>query len=187
MSEKDRVPEADQSLGLAPEKAQALLDSRAQRLSRAMVSPVAAEDRVTLMEFKLGTDTYGVDPRLVHHVQLVPELSPLPHMESHIAGILNLRGSVLLVAHLRPLLGLPVKAGDEATRLIVVGEGEPDLGLLVDDVLGVVEHNRTEFIEGGTVLPAFAPEFVLGVVRSGCVMLNLINLLKDSRLTVDVA
>jgi purine-binding chemotaxis protein CheW len=187
MSEKDAVPDSDQTLGLAPEKAQALLDSRAKRLSRTVASAAEAQDRIELLMFKLGTDNYAVDPRLIHHVQLVPEMTPLPHMESHIAGILNLRGTVLMVAHLRPLLGLPVKPLDESTRLLVVGETEPELGFLVDEVVGVVEMARKEFVEGGTIQPAFAPEFLQGVFRSGCVVLNLSNLLKDSRLIVDNA
>jgi chemotaxis signal transduction protein len=92
---------------------------------------------------RLGASRYALPAVVI--ARLVPPmaLSRLPGVPAWVAGMGDLRGRVIPVLDLRPLLGAPTGPWPASTRLLACtlpdGGGRPvDVGVLADEVLGIV-------------------------------------------------
>lgn len=89
--------------------------------------------------FTIDDALYGVDVLRVQEAVHAQARTRVPLAPEGIAGLVNLRGQVVLTVDLRPRLGLP-PAPEDADRMMVVVQvdGEPT-SLLVDGVGDVVD------------------------------------------------
>ena len=89
--------------------------------------------------FTLGGALYGVDVTRVQEALRAPTRTRVPLAPVDVAGLVNLRGQVVLTIDLRPRLGLPPLAPDAEPMMVVVQvDGEP-VSLLVDEIGDVVD------------------------------------------------
>ena len=89
--------------------------------------------------FTLGDALYGVDVTRVQEALRAHTRTRVPLAPIDVAGLVNLRGQVVLTIDLRPRLGVPPRAADAEPRMVVVQvDGEP-VSLLVDEIGDVVE------------------------------------------------
>jgi purine-binding chemotaxis protein CheW len=168
---------------LAPEQAAAVLDARARRLA----TPQAPAPEGTLLEvvrFHDGAQGYALESRYVHEVLRAPELTPLPGAPERLRGLTLLRGEVLPLVELAPLLGRPVTG--TLALVLVVGAGRPELGISAASVEEVAP------LAPGALLPppealGEAGALVSGIDREGLILLEGGALLGDSRLVFDLA
>jgi purine-binding chemotaxis protein CheW len=87
--------------------------------------------------FELADQHYGLPIVDVQEVLTESEIEPVPGTPPEVLGVINLRGAIVAVVDLRRRLGLPERATDQFTRLIVVNDrGEP-VALRVDKVTQV--------------------------------------------------
>jgi len=118
------------------------------------------------LTFKLGNEVFATDVAKVREVLDLAPITAIPRMPEFMAGVINLRGSVVPVVDLRLCLGM---AKTESTRntCVVVVEVLLDsesivVGALADSVEEVIDlepeqiepaprigtHIRTDFIRG---------------------------------------
>jgi len=80
---------------------------------------------------------FAVEVRYAREVVVFDEYTIVPLAPSYLLGVANLRGNIMPVVDVRPLLGMaPAVAGHEVRALVI----EPDamkIGLLIDEVLGL--------------------------------------------------
>jgi len=88
--------------------------------------------------FTLGDALYGVDVMRVQEVLRVRARTRVPLAPPDVAGLVNLRGQVVLTIDLRTRLGLAPLVDEEPTMVVVQVAGEA-VSLLVDAVGDVVE------------------------------------------------
>jgi purine-binding chemotaxis protein CheW len=80
---------------------------------------------------------FAVEVRFSREVVVLDEYTRVPLAPAHLLGVANLRGNIVPLVDVRPLLGLaPATAGREARALVVEREGM-QLALLIDEVLGL--------------------------------------------------
>jgi len=111
------------------------MSSAAERLDDTVIQCVT---------FTLGEETYGIDVMRVQEVLRMSDIAPVPSAPPFVVGIINLRGNVVTVIDARGRLGLPAKAPDDATRIVILETARHVVGLLVDGVTEVVEFPRSE-------------------------------------------
>lgn len=99
-----------------------------------------------LATFKLDNRLYGVDVSRVQEALRLHTKTPVPHSPRAVAGLVNLRGQVVLLVDLRARLGRePYTDEDEPMMVVVkVDNGEP-VSLLVDQVGDVLELDSDQF------------------------------------------
>lgn len=103
-----------------------------------------APDRTTDMSLQLATfrldgQLYGVDVSRVQEALRLQTPTPVPLAGPAIAGLVNLRGQVVLLIDLRARLGRePIAADAEPMMMVVKIDGEL-VSLLVDQVGEVLE------------------------------------------------
>jgi purine-binding chemotaxis protein CheW len=95
--------------------------------------------------FTLGGGLYGVDVTRVQEALRAHTRTRVPLAPVDVAGLVNLRGQVVLTIDLRPRLGVPPLAADAEPMMVVVQvDGEP-VSLLVDEIGDVVEVGPERF------------------------------------------
>jgi purine-binding chemotaxis protein CheW len=80
---------------------------------------------------------FAVEVRYAREVVVFDEYTMVPLAPAHFLGVANLRGSIMPVVDVRPLLGMtPAVAGHEVRALVAEHDGIK-VALLIDEVLGL--------------------------------------------------
>jgi len=91
-----------------------------------------------LVIFKIAGEEFGVDINEVKEIIRWEDVTRIPNTESYIKGVINLRGSIVVVNDLAMKLGLPSKEVDDDTRILVVEVGGNTVGMVVDSATEVL-------------------------------------------------
>lgn len=103
--------------------------------------------------FTLEGRLYGISVDHVQEVLPARPLTPVPLAPSSVAGLVNLRGSVVLSVDLRRRLDL-AEVDQSAQMMVVVQVHGEAISLLVDEIGGVVEVEEDQFESPPPTLPA---------------------------------
>jgi purine-binding chemotaxis protein CheW len=121
--------------------AQRLLDERAAQLARnPTITPETGTD---VMLFRLGREQFAVEMSVLRATQPARGLTPVPSTPAHIAGVLNVRGEIVTVLDLGAVLGIARAPSDEDTYVLLADGPEGQVGLLVDEVVGMHQLSST--------------------------------------------
>ena len=127
----------------APEQVRAVLEQRARALARPVGTP-APIDALETVTFALANERYAIESRYVFEVFRLEELSPLPGAKPPVFGVTAWRGELLTILDLRTVLGLPVTALNDLSRVLVLGADRPAFGILADAVQDLVTLPASE-------------------------------------------
>lgn len=86
------------------------------------------------LTFSLAEENYGIEIRYVIEIIGIQKITKVPNLPIFIKGVINLRGKVIPVMDVRARFGLPTRAYDERTCIVVVNVDEEAMGLVVDHV-----------------------------------------------------
>lgn len=85
----------------------------------------------------LAGSRFAVEVRYAREVVVFDEYTIVPLAPAYLLGVANLRGNIMPVVDVRPLLGMaPAVAGHEV-RALVIERDAVKIGLLIDEVLGL--------------------------------------------------
>lgn len=161
-----------------------ILGARARQLA-ALDAVSSTGSEMQVLCFRLGTEHYAVELRLLRAVHHASGLTPIPCTPPFIAGALNVRGEVITVVALDVVLGLSTEQHGrrnltEATRVLLVDYQQLQTGLLVDEVLGIewlAHHTLEQGLSGRG--------FIKGIADARMVLVDLEELLAGGRFDVD--
>jgi len=98
--------------------------------------------------FQLEERGYGIPILTVNEIIGIMDITPIPKAPGFIKGIINLRGKIIPVMDLRLKFGMPEKAYDEQTCIIIVNvkfeNTTRQIGVVVDIVSEVVDIPSSE-------------------------------------------
>jgi len=118
-----------------------------------------------LTTFTLAGALYGVDMRRVQEALRGQARTTVPLAAPSIAGLISLRGELVLTIDLRARLGLePLEAGLEPMMVVVKVDGE-SISLLVDDIGDVIDVQGRPFDGPPDTLPTGLREVILGAYQ----------------------
>lgn len=106
----------------------------------AAARPDPAEGRSEARQFVIfhvETEMFAVALADVQEIIRIPEVVRVPFSPASLLGLANLRGTVLPVLNLRDVFAFPPVLNDDATRVVVLDQGNP-IGLVVDRMANVV-------------------------------------------------
>lgn len=114
--------------------------------------------------FQVADCRYGIDVTNVQEVLRPQPRTPTPLAPATVAGLVNLRGQVVLAVDLRERLSLASR-GDDEPMMVVVRVGAETVGLLVDRVGEVIAVGPETFAEPPQTLPVALRALVRGAHR----------------------
>ena len=141
---------------------------------------VPKEKTLQLIVFRLTREWYGVEITKVKEVIKVGKITYLPSCPEHIAGMVNLRGYILSVTDLKPILGLPREDPTEKTRIIAIESGFIETGFLVGEVVEYIEVPLSKIEPALLTLPAERAKYLEGQCKVDDKLIAIVNVEKVS-------
>jgi purine-binding chemotaxis protein CheW len=120
---------------------------------------------IRVITFRLSHEWYAAEIGGVVEVIRVGDLTEVPSAPRYIAGIYNLRGTIISVTDPKKLFDLPSEALTGKTRVIVVASGEIETGLLVDEVSRVMDVSEGQIDPPLSTLSGDKGQYVKGGIR----------------------
>lgn len=137
------------------------------------------DNRLPLVIYRLGNEEFASPVSDIHEIVRMPEKLQVVPAAPQVEGIMNLRGSILPVADLRTMLGMPRIPHHERQRILVFADSDERSGFVVDQVSEIM------MAEPQQLQPAIRynsgrkqPEHVLNLQNDG----RLIQLLHPEQL-----
>lgn len=168
----------------APDATQEILVQRARKFARPTASPAAEQDTLGVVVFALAGQRLALPASAVRETVLAGEITPLPGLPPRVLGLVNVRGRILAVFDLRPVLQLPAAGEPAAPRLLIVAQDGVEFALLADEVTGTSRVSEEQMRTGATGLDR---RHLRGVAADGLMLLDLASLLPALRIDAEGA
>jgi purine-binding chemotaxis protein CheW len=164
--------------------AERILQARARVLARRPRRASAEGTMLEVLEFRLASEHYAVESRLVQEVHPLRDLTPLPCTPPFVLGIVNVRGRILPVLDLKKFFDLPERGLTDLHRIILVRGNDLELGLLADVIVGVRSVEADSLQPSLPTLTGIRADFLKGVSAERLVVLDLDRILLEPKIIV---
>ena len=128
-----------------------------------------------LIAFAVGKQEFCIDVMSVREIRGWTPATVLPHSQSFVRGVINLRGAVLPIVDLAVRLGFPPAEVMGRHVIIVVQVGSQFVGLLVDAVSDILSVSDSEVLPPPDVASDMAKRFVCGLLAMEGRMLSILS------------
>lgn len=128
-----------------------------------------------LIAFAVGEQEFCIDVMSVREIRGWTPATVLPHSQSFVRGVINLRGAVLPIMDLAVRLGFPPAEAMGRHVIIVVQVGSQVVGLLVDAVSDILTVSDAEILPPPDVASEMAKRFVCGLLAMEGRMISLLS------------
>lgn len=125
----------------------------------------AHDDMRQYVTFRLDDATWGVPLAEVQEITRMPDVVRVPRSPKSLAGLANLRGTVLPVADLRKLMRCADAPPSEDARVVVLDRGFP-IGFKVDGMASLVSVAASRIEPPDQVGSGIDPTMLRGMFRS---------------------
>jgi purine-binding chemotaxis protein CheW len=123
---------------------------------------------VEVVEFILGGERYALDIQLAREIVEMLKITPIPRAPHYISGVINLRGEITNIMNLNTMLGLVnQEVRDNQKIIVLVPEAVfgSNIGIIVDDVIGVLQVSEADVEHLGEGLSSEVSGFVKGIIK----------------------
>ena len=169
---------------LSPGEEQALLQARAVDLARRPASDPDLGRRIDCLEFQLSGESYAVEMPFIRETLPLAQFTPLFCTPPFVLGITSLRGRIISIIDLRRFFELPAVGLSDLNRVIVVGNGSVEFGVLADVILGMRSLSFAELQPPPATFTGIREEFLSGVTADRLALLDMERILSDKRVIV---
>jgi len=170
--------------GLDPAETNRILGDRAKAAAKRPAKTDVAE-RIEILSFSIAGEIYAVETRYVQEVCQLKDMTALPCTPPFLAGAMNLRGRILAIVDLRIFFELAARGLTELNRIIVLKEGNEELGLLADSIDGIGSVTTADLRARLPALTGIREKFLKGVTGRMLAVLDGGRLLADASLKVN--
>jgi purine-binding chemotaxis protein CheW len=164
--------------------ARQILRARARALARTPEPDHGAAASLAVLEFGLGGERYAVETRYVTGVMPLKTLTPLPCTPPFVAGIVNVRGRIVMVLDLKKFFGLPESGLTDSHRIIHIEGNGLEVALLADVSIGM----RSVAFEGlQAPLPTLSgirADYLQGITGDPLMVIDMSRILADPDIIV---
>jgi|LQYC01.1.fsa_nt_gi purine-binding chemotaxis protein CheW len=116
-----------------------------------------------LVIFSLENRHFGLHLSTVERIVRAVEVTPLPKAPEIVFGIINMQGRIIPVLNIRKRFCLPEKEIEPRDQFIIANTSKRPVALVVDSVIGLIQHPGQEIISAGEILPTI--DYVEGVIK----------------------
>jgi purine-binding chemotaxis protein CheW len=144
------------------------------------------------LTFRIAAEEYGVEIRHITEIVGVQKITEVPDTESYLKGVINLRGKIIPVMDVRLRFGMAAIDYGDRTCIIVVDVNGTSIGLIVDEVLEVVNIPAQNVSEPPRTSKGSSSRYIQGMGKIGAsvkILLNIEQLVNEEDLVavLDIA
>jgi purine-binding chemotaxis protein CheW len=134
-------------------------------------TPSLQPDRLPILTFRLGHQTYALLIEDVVEVEAMVELIPVLHGLPEVLGLANRHGAILPVIDLRMVFQQPAPPPGSSHFFIVAADSARQIGVLVDEVLQVEYVNFSQLEDTSA-----SGQYIRGMINSRSELIPVIAL-----------
>lgn len=120
-----------------------IFQTRAKQLAQTGENQALASQEAFVV-IQLGTECYAIAVSEVREFCHVRQVTPIPCCPNHYIGNMNLRGDILTLIDVRPVLSLNID--EELTEVMVIEAGDLRVGVPVTKVLDVIYLSPADYL-----------------------------------------
>lgn len=162
----------------------AILKRRAQSLA-SLPPEESIEERIEIVEFVLAHERYALETRHVREVYSLRDLTSLPCTPAFVLGVINVRGHIVAIIDLKQFFDLPHSGLTDGTKVILIGDGDGQMGIAVDAVSGVRHMPLSALQPPLPTLTGIRADYLRGVMSDRTAVLNAAAIWSDPRIIVN--
>jgi purine-binding chemotaxis protein CheW len=163
----------------------AILKARARALAREPKKAAVTGTLLEIIEFKLASETYGIEAMSVREIHPLKDLTPLPGVPSFVLGITNVRGQILSVVDLKKFFNLPDKGLGELNKMIIIRNSRMEFGILADAILGIRSVPLDTIQAAPATVTGIGADYVRGVTGEHIIIMDAEKILDDEKIIVN--
>lgn len=95
--------------------------------------------------FNLSEKIYAIPAEKIIEIVQLPALTMLEKVPEYIAGLLNLRGSIVSVIDLSMILGFQRKVYSAECQILILNANDKKIGIIIDSVKDVMQFDKKLF------------------------------------------
>lgn len=134
------------------------------------------ESYLEFLCFRVSDEIYGINIMDIKEIIKPRDVTEIPRAPAFVSGVLSLRGTIIPVIDMRIRMGLVAENHTGKERIVVIRNNNSFSGLLVDEVIQVVQVQPDAVEAAPTVLDGIDRDFVSGLGRSGGRLIIILNL-----------
>ncbi|MDA8405248.1 MAG: chemotaxis protein CheW [Deltaproteobacteria bacterium] len=161
-----------------------ILRERALNLAHKPCVAVQDSQAIEVLTFALGDEIYAVGSETVRELCSFKQITRVPCVPTFVLGIINLRGKIFSVIDLKRLFELPGTPFSEKSKVMILGFGDMEVGILADDVFGVQEIPVSEIQQDLPTLKGINEKYLYGITLERLTIINVESLLTDGSILV---
>lgn len=170
------------------QKKQAILKARALQLSRVeQLSSTFMGEAIEVVEFGISSEKYALESSYIREVHPIKEYTALPCVPAFVLGLINVRRKVLSLIDLGVFFDLPKATEIVGKKAIILGKDGMEFGILAEGTIQMASLLLTEIQPPLPTLTALRSEFLRGITKDGCTILDANKLFNSKKLIVDEA
>ena len=172
--------------GAAPSPAErrAILKARARALAQEPAQATPEQEFLAIIEFRLASETYGLESAFVREVLPLRDFTPLPGAPAFVLGIFSARGQILSIVDLKKFLNLPETGLDQLNKVIILRNEQMEFGILADAILGARAIALNTIQTSLTTVAGNGAAYLRGVTAERVIILDAEKLLGDDMIIV---
>lgn len=116
-----------------------------------------------LVVFRLDDNRFALHLSSVARVIRVVEAVPLPEAPDIVTGVINIQGKIVPVVNIRRRFRIEERTVDLNDHIIIAVTPKREVGIIVDEVLGVIECPEERIVMSGDVLSGM--EYIEGMAK----------------------
>lgn len=135
--------------------------------------------------FRIATEEYGIEIKSVQEITGYKKLNEVPNTPDYVAGIYNLRGSVIPIMDPRIKFGLETIDHTKDSVIIIFNSKGKTVGMIVDEVRDVLTIEKENIDETPELSLDLSTEYINGIGKVGgkfIVILSTANLFSAEEL-----
>jgi purine-binding chemotaxis protein CheW len=174
----------EQVVAPTPQKIRSILKARSRTLAKEINQNDQAKETLDIIEFRLATETYGIESVFVREVYPLTSFTPLPGTPSFMLGIVNVRGQILSMVDLKKFFNLPEKGLGQLNKLIILRNEQMEFAILADDIFGASVITLDAIQTSPPTVSGIGAVYLHGVTAEHIIILNAEKILNDGKIIV---
>ncbi|NEU29735.1 purine-binding chemotaxis protein CheW [bacterium LRH843] len=130
-----------------------------------MSNEVAIKNELKVIIFQLKDEEYAIEVDYVQSIERMQPITRIPRTYPFVAGVMNLRGVITPIIHLRKRFGIEEKPFDDNTRILVIQKENIEIGFIVDGANDVIDIPLEKIEPTPEVVGEVESEYLRGVVK----------------------
>ena len=161
-----------------------ILKQRAIRLATPLPIESDQHDDLRVVRFKLGNETYAIEPEYIQEVYPLKQVTPLPGTPPFVIGVVNIRRKIVPLIDLKIILDIPSES-QEISKIIVLSHLGHQLAIGIDSLIGMFSIFKHDLQPALSSLHGIKQKILKGITIDQTIVLDGNTILTDKHFIVD--